>query len=189
MYYGVTPESLALIIADTLVDKGFIEVKNIRNVASILTEKMNRYRVDAGPLDDEMSTHQGSGNGNLDICYNLQFVQNEQTTDDAGSDKESLFRPLEHTPVYAVTLTGTIYRRIKEHTVMTRGKELVKTNGLVVQHFVVDEKGNFTFTDVEEPTIKVTHGELNENGVIKLTWNEPPGPNFCVVCYEYESLN
>lgn len=191
MYYGVTPESLALIIADALVDKGFIEVKNIRNVASILTEKMNRYRVDAGPLDDEMSTHCGSGNANFDTRYNAQYIQNETTTNDVGDDKESIFHPLEHIPILEGTLNGTIYRRVKKPIVaMTSDKELVKTNGLVVQHFVVDANGTFAFTDVKEPTIKVVHADIDmENGVLKLIWNEPPGPNFCVVSYECQPLS
>src|SRR3954469_17199168 len=60
------------------------------------------------PTDDATSLQQlASGDGNLDIYYTHQFIQNETSSTDAGDDVTSIFAPLEHTPVLAGTMTGT----------------------------------------------------------------------------------
>lgn len=122
------------------------------------------------PGDDANSLMQrASGDANLDMFYSHQFIQNETSSTDAGADALSEFAPVEHTPVIAGTMTGSIYD----------GTTLVQT-------FVVSEAGTFTFTDVGAPAPKVTAATLNvTTGAITMTWNAAPGANHIVVNYEY----
>jgi hypothetical protein len=122
------------------------------------------------PSDDETSLQQlASGDGNLDIFYTHQFVQNETSSTDAGDDVTSVFAPLEHTPVLAGTMTGTVYDA-----------------AVAVQTFVVAEDGTFTFTDIGSPAAKGTSGTLDVvTGEMTLTWDNAPGANHIVVSYEY----
>ncbi len=122
------------------------------------------------PTDDSTSLQQlASGDGNLDIYYTHQFVQNETSSTDAGGDTNSVYAPLEHTPVLAGTLTGTVY-----------------DGSTAVQTFVVSEAGTFTFTDIGSPTNKGTAGTLDTvTGEVSLTWNNDPGANHIVASYEY----
>lgn len=122
------------------------------------------------PGDDANSLMQlADGTANLDIFYSHQFVQNEVSSTDAGTDVTAVFAPLEHTPVLAGTVTGTIY-----------------DGATAVQTFVVSSAGTFTFTDIGSPSPKVTAGSLNNNtGELTLTWNSAPGANNVVLSYEY----
>lgn len=122
------------------------------------------------PGDDANSLMQlASGDANLSIFYSSQFVENETSSTDDGVDTTSVFSPLEHTPVLAGTMTGTIY-----------------DGATAVQTFVVDESSSFTFTDIGIPASKVTAGSLNvTTGEMTFTWNNAPGENHCVVSYEY----
>lgn len=122
------------------------------------------------PGDDATSLQQlASGDGNLDIFYSHQFVQNETTSTDAGGDVTSVYAPLEHTPVLPGTMTGTIY-----------------DGAVAVQTFVVAAAGTFTFTDIGTPTNKCTGGTLDVvTGELTLTWNNAPGDNHVVTSYEY----
>jgi len=63
------------------------------------------------PGDDVNSLQQlASGDANLDIFYSSQFVQNESTATLARVASSSMnFGNLEHTPVLAGTVTGTVY--------------------------------------------------------------------------------
>ena len=120
------------------------------------------------PGDDANSLQQlASGDANLSVYYSHQFVENE-TQNDAGGDTSSSYT-VEHTPVLAGTVTGTVY-----------------DGSVAVQTFVVSESGSFTFTDVGTPANKATGGSLNlTTGVVSLTWNNNPGANSVVVSYEY----
>ena len=120
------------------------------------------------PGDDANSLQQlASGDANLSVYYSHQFVENE-TQNDAGGDTSSSYT-VEHTPVLAGTVTGTVY-----------------DGSTAVQTFVVSESGSFTFTDVGTPANKATGGSLNlTTGVVSLTWNNDPGANSVVVSYEY----
>ena len=120
------------------------------------------------PNDDANSLQQlASGDANLSVYYSHQFVENE-TQSDAGGDTASAF-VLEHTPVLAGTMTGTIY-----------------DGATAVQTFVVDQSGSFTFTDIGTPSPKVSAGSLDlTTGEIDLTWGDDPGANSVVVSYEY----
>jgi hypothetical protein len=122
------------------------------------------------PGDDSSSMMQlASGDGNLSIFYTHQFIQNEPTSVDPGTDAMSVFSPLEHTPILAGTITGTIYR-----------------GATAVQTFVVSETNTFSFSDVNSPSIKATGATLNlTTGELTLTWNSAPGSNSVVLSYEY----
>jgi hypothetical protein len=120
------------------------------------------------PTDDANSLQQlASGDANLSVYYSHQFVENE-TQSDAGGDTTSSF-VLEHTPVLAGTMTGTIY-----------------DGATAVQTFVVAQSGSFTFTDIGTPSPKVSAGSLDlTTGELDLTWGSDPGANSVVVSYEY----
>jgi hypothetical protein len=120
------------------------------------------------PVDDANSLQQlASGDANLSVYYSHQFVENE-TQADAGGDTTSS-HVVEHTPVLAGTVTGTVY-----------------DGSTAVQTFVVSESGSFTFSDVGTPTNKATGGSLDlTTGELELTWNNDPGANSVVVSYEY----
>jgi len=123
------------------------------------------------PSDDATSLQQlASGDANLEIFYTHQFVQNETTSTDAGGDVTSTFAPLEHTPILAGTLTGTIY-----------------DGTVAVQTFVVNEAGTFTLANVgSAPSPAVTGGSIDlVTGEMTLTWDADPGANHAVVSYEY----
>lgn len=121
------------------------------------------------PGDDVNSLMQkADGTANLDIFYSHQFVQNETQTD-AGGDVTSNFT-LEHTPILAGTMTGTIY-----------------DGATAIQTFSVSSSGSFTFADAVSPAAatKVTAGAITlSNGELVLTWNADPGANSVVVSYE-----
>jgi len=120
------------------------------------------------PTDDVNSLQQLAwGDANLSVYYSHQFVENE-TQADAGGDTTSS-HVVEHTPVLAGTVTGTVY-----------------DGSTAVQTFVVSESGSFTFTDIGTPTNKATGGSLDlTTGELSLTWNNDPGANSVVVSYEY----
>lgn len=127
------------------------------------------------PGDDVNTLQQlASGDGNLDIFYSHQFIQNETSSTDPGgaaAGHVSVFSPLEHTPVLPGTLTGTIYR-----------------GATAVQTFVVATDGTFNLTDVGAPAVKVADGTLDlGSGEVTLTWNAggDPGDNSIVQSYEY----
>jgi hypothetical protein len=130
------------------------------------------------PGDDVNSLQQlASGDANLDIFYSSQFVQNETTTTDAGADLTSVYAPLEHTPILAGTMTGTIFD----------GTTAVST-------FAVDENGAFTMTTIGTPDYTpVAAGSSVDltTGEVVVVWTDTggggagPGNNHLVVNYEY----
>jgi hypothetical protein len=126
------------------------------------------------PTDDAVSLQQlASGDGNLDIYYTHQFIQNEtSSTHPGGSSIAAIYAPLEHTPVLAGTLTGTVY-----------------DGSTAIQTFVVSSSGTFTFTDIGTVTVKAQASgssvDLN-TGEITLQWTGgDPGDNHFVTSYEY----
>jgi len=115
------------------------------------------------------------GCANLDIFYSSQFVQGE-TQYNNGHEKFSYFI-LEHTPVLAGTLTGTI--------------QLEDPGTKPIQTFTVSSSGKFEFgavkfaLDVSDVFAKT--GELNlTTGELSLTFNKPPGRHRIVISYEYD---
>lgn len=125
------------------------------------------------PGDDANSLMQrADGTANLDIWYAHQFVQNETTSTDDGADATSNYAPLEHTPVLAGTVTGTVY-----------------DGSTAIQTFVLSSAGVFTFSDIGTPTIKAQNSgsSLNLNtGELVLSWTGgTPGANHVVMSYEY----
>lgn len=125
------------------------------------------------PGDDANSLMQkADGTANLDIWYSHQFVQNEVTSTDDGADASSNYAPLEHTPILAGTVTGTVY-----------------DGSTAIQTFVVSSAGTFTFADIGTPTIKGTASgsSLNVNtGELVLAWTGgTPGANHVVISYEH----
>lgn len=122
------------------------------------------------PTDDVNSLQQlADGTANLSVYYSSQFVENETTNTDPGAILVSAYAPLEHTPVLAGTLTGTVY-----------------DGSTAVQTFTVDTSGTFTFTALGGFGTLATSGTLNlVTGEVTVTWNNAPGPNHLVVNYEY----
>ena len=122
------------------------------------------------PGDDINSLQQlADGTANLDVYYSSQFVNNESTSTDAGADVNSVFSPLEHTPILAGTITGTVY-----------------DGSTAVQTFVVSSNGTFTFTAIGSPANRATAGSIDlTTGEFTLTWDNAPGPNHCTISYEY----
>ena len=124
------------------------------------------------PGDDANSLQQlASGDANLDVFYSSQFVQNESTASAATPASAVIaYGSLEHTPVLAGTVTGTVYY-----------------NTAAVQTFVVNSSGSFTFTTVSGAVL-ATAGSLNLNtGEFGLTWNASAagGLSNVVLSYEY----
>ena len=124
------------------------------------------------PADDVNSLQQlASGDANLDIFYSSQFVQNETTNSLVTAASSTVtYGALEHTPVLAGTVTGTVYY-----------------NATAVQTFVVSSSGTFTFTTVSG-SVLATGGALNLNtGELSLTWNSSAAgaTSYCVLSYEY----
>lgn len=128
------------------------------------------------PTDDAVSMQQlASGDGNLDITYTSQFVQNETGSTNPGgaNNHTATYAPLEHTPVLPGTLTGTLY-----------------DGTTAVQNFIVSSAGTFTFTDIGSPTIKAISAGSSVDlttGEVVIQWNGggDPGDNHMVVSYEY----
>jgi hypothetical protein len=134
------------------------------------------------PGDDVNSLMQrADGTANLDIFYTHQSVQNEATSTDAGGDATAHYAPLEHTPVLAGTVTGTVY-----------------VGSTAVQTFVVSSAGVFTFTGIGSPAVFANTGSgtptgtgvagttLNTStGEMVLVFNSAPSANHVVLSYEY----
>lgn len=120
------------------------------------------------PTDDVNSLQQlASGDANLSVYYSHQFVENETQSDEGGDTTTTV--TVEHTPVLAGTMTGTVY-----------------DGATAVQTFVVAQNGGFTFTNIGTPSARVTAGSLDlTTGEVELTWNSDPGANSVVVSYEY----
>jgi len=126
--------------------------------------------VSSFPTDDNLTLGQtAAGDTNLQVYYSSQFVENETTATDAGGDTAAAYGNLEHTPVLAGTLIGTIY-----------------DGSTAVQTFSVNSSGTFTFTDIGSPTNKATAGAVVlASGALSLTWNNDPGASNVVASYEY----
>lgn len=132
------------------------------------------------PGDDINSLMQrASGDGNLDIWYTHQFVSNEATSTDDGADAIAVYAPLEHTPILAGSMTGTVY-----------------VGSTAVQTFFLNESGVFTFTAIGSPTVYVNCGgsssgtpttaSINLNtGELSFGFNTAPSANYVVLSYEY----
>lgn len=122
------------------------------------------------PGDDANSLGQrASGDANLDQYYSSSFVNNETLSTDDGADVTAVFSPFEKTPIFAGSITGTIY-----------------DGTTAVQTFTVTESNTFIFSDIGSPSPKVTAGTMNHTtGELTLTWNSAPGANHVVVNYEY----
>ena len=132
---------------------------------------MRGANLNAGfPSDDSTSLQQlASGDANLEIFYSHQFIQNETSSTAAGDTKTTVFAPLEHTPILAGTLTGTLY-----------------DGGVAAHTFTVNASGVFTFTAIGSP-VTVSSGSVDlATGEVTITWNSAaPGPCNFVCSYEY----
>jgi hypothetical protein len=123
------------------------------------------------PADDINTLMQrADGTANLDIFYSHQFVQNEGTSSDPGNTTTSVFAPLEHTPVLAGTVTGTI-----------------NVGGVAIQTFTVSTGGVFSFqTLLSGQPAYANGGTINyQTGEVKVTWTAAPGTNNVTMSYEY----
>lgn len=120
------------------------------------------------PGDDVNSLQQlADGTANLSIYYSSQFVQNENHAD-AGATTVTTFT-LEHTPVLAGTITGSIY-----------------DGGTLVQTFSVSSAGTFSFTTVDSGSQLVETASVDlTTGLATFNWNGAPGTNNITVSYEY----
>lgn len=126
------------------------------------------------PTDDANSLMQrANGDANLDMWYTSQNVVSETTSTDPGghADFVSVFTPLEHTPVIAGTVTGTIY-----------------DGATAVYTFVISEAGVSTVTAIGAPAVTITGDAValdNTTGELSITWDADPGANHAIVNYEY----
>lgn len=120
------------------------------------------------PGDDSSSLQQlASGDGNLDMFYTSQFVQNETQANAGGGT--SLSYNLEKTPVLPGTFLGTVY-----------------DGAVAVQTFSTNTSGSIVFVNIGSPSSYVTSATLNAvTGVATFTWNSDPGANSIVCSYEY----
>jgi len=120
------------------------------------------------PGDDVNSLQQlADGTANLDVYYSSQFVQNESHTD-AGATTTFSF-VVEHTPILAGTLTGTIY-----------------DGGVAIQTFSVSSSNVFSFTPIGSPSDYAEAGTIdNTTGLLTLTMNNPLGSSSAVINYQY----
>lgn len=122
------------------------------------------------PGDDVNSLQQlADGTANLDVFYSHQFVQNETHADAANPITSAT---LEHLPVIAGTVTGTVY-----------------AGNVVVQTFTVPaSSSNLSLTNVDiTGGDYVDSGTLNlTTGALALTWHAgSAGATKVVVSYEY----
>jgi hypothetical protein len=127
------------------------------------------------PGDDVNSLQQlASGDGNLDIYYSSQFIQNETTaTLTRVASTNMNFGNLEHTPVLAGTVTGTVY-----------------SNGAAIQTFTISSSGTLNLNTVSgaTPLVQSSGSSLNlTTGEIFLGQNATSGTDsmYVVVSYEY----
>ena len=126
------------------------------------------------PGDDANSLMQrASGDANLNIWYSSQYIENEPgQVSPGGAGLVYTYAALEHTPVMAGTITGTIY-----------------DGAVAIQTFVINQAGGVTVTDLVAPLaakVLVAGSGINlTTGVVTLTWNGDPGPNNFVISYEY----
>jgi hypothetical protein len=132
------------------------------------------------PGDDANSLMQrASGDGNLNIWYSSQLVSNETSSTDAGTSTTAMYSPLEHTPVIAGTVTGTVY-----------------DGSSAVQTFVINQAGTVSFTTVDDDAdwLAIPSGSSLDvrTGELTLVWSDVgstgdpgPGANHVVLSYEY----
>jgi len=100
------------------------------------------------------------------------FSTDETSSVDDGVDTVSNYDVLDHVPIVAGTLSGTIF-----------------DGAVAVQTFSVDSGGAFTLSPIGSPAIRVTAGVLDINtGTLILVWDGTPGDNHVVVEYEYSYL-
>ena len=120
------------------------------------------------PGDDANSLQQlADGTANLSIYYSSQFVQNENHPD-AGATSATTF-VLEHTPVLAGTITGSIYLA-----------------GTMSQTFSFSSNGVFIPVTIGSPAQTVTAATLDlATGLVSFTWSGTPGTHNTTISYEY----
>jgi hypothetical protein len=125
------------------------------------------------PSDDANSLMQlADGTANLNMWYSSQFVENEKSnTLPAGAAGAVVFAPLEHTPIFPGTLTGTVYS--------AAGAQY---------SFSTSELGVITFTAVAAvpaPAIIVPGSVNATTGEVTITFNANPVGVYVVASYEY----
>ena len=128
------------------------------------------------PGDDANSLMQtADGTANLNMWYSSQFIENEKTSfaPTTGLAQTVTFAPLEHTPVYPGTLTGTVYS---------------STGQAVATFSTADPSGLMTFSNLGATTyIAATGaGQLNATtGEITVTTTLALDSGWIVCSYEY----
>ena len=121
------------------------------------------------PGDDANSLQQlASGDGNLDIYYSSQFIQNETTaTLTRVASTNMNFGNLEHTPVLAGTVTGTVY-----------------SNGAAIQTFTISSSGTLNLNTVSgaTPLVQSSGSSLNlTTGELFLGQNATSGTDLSLI--------
>ena len=124
------------------------------------------------PGDDVNSLMQlADGTANLNIWYSSQFIENEATAIIASPASQTLgFTPLEHTPVFVGTVTGTVF-----------------VSSTAVATFAVNQSGGLVPNAFSGASVSLSSGTINATtGEITLTFGTTPGgPTYCLVSYEY----
>jgi hypothetical protein len=124
------------------------------------------------PTDDAVSMQQrASGDANLNVFYSSQVVDDETKAGSPTSSGATKTYTLEHTPIIAGTITGTLYN-----------------GSTAVQTFVVGANGSVTFTDIGSPSPKGQTSGSSVNlttGVLTIEWTGSVTVTSVVVDYEY----
>jgi hypothetical protein len=124
------------------------------------------------PGDDINSLQQlADGTANLDVYYSSQFVNNESTSTDGGDDTTSVFSPLEHTPILAGTITGTVYDAT---VVPTIGNVQVPNR---IYKIVIDAKTGRALAHMF-PNIKLEVSDIDKYAVTVADIEQLTGINF-----------
>lgn len=145
------------------------------NLATVIADTLvckdligkNNFDEAVEAIEDKLCFHLGEDRGAA--FFESQHITNECTQVDSGTTATSEF-DLENGTLSSSSLVGTIYRK-----------------RLAIQTFAVDEKGNFTFNNVGQPSdVMALSGTLNlKSGKVKLAWNTAPGDNHMVVSYDH----
>ena len=127
------------------------------------------------PGDDANSLMQlADGTANLNMWYSSQFIENETSATITSVANQTVFgfTPLEHTPVFTGTVTGTVF-----------------LSGVAWATFAVNQSGTVVVNNLQGGAPQLSSGTINATtGEIVLTFGSAPSASstvYMLVSYEY----